>query len=146
MPLEVSSALPDPDPADCVFCGIVAGRVPSVPVAEDERTVAFLDVNPASRGHTLVVPRRHARDLLAVDAGDLAACAVAAQRVAGLLVERLGAAGINVVNACGRAAGQSVPHLHLHVLPRYADDALPVPFTAQPADPDELAATGALLR
>ncbi|MHA3703732.1 HIT family protein [Jatrophihabitans sp. YIM 134969] len=138
--------MPDPDPADCIFCGIVAGRLPAVRVDEDELTVAFLDVNPATRGHTLVVPRRHARDLLAVDAADLAACAVGAQRVAAVLVERLGAAGVNVVNACGRAAWQSVPHLHLHVVPRYADDPLPLPWQPQPADPGDLAAVGALLR
>lgn len=74
---EVPSALPDPDPADCVFCGIVAGRLPSTRVAEDDRTVSFLDINPATRGHVLVVPRAHARDLMAVDPADLAALGAA---------------------------------------------------------------------
>ena len=78
MPPGVPSALPDPSPADCLFCGIVAGRVPSLRIDEDERTVAFLDVGPATRGHTLVVPRAHARDLLAATDEDLAACLVAA--------------------------------------------------------------------
>jgi histidine triad (HIT) family protein len=142
----VPSALPDPDPADCVFCGIVEGRLPSVTVAQDERTVAFLDVNPATRGHLLVVPRGHARDLLAVDAEDLGACAVAAQALAGRLVERLGATGVNVLNACGRSAWQSVPHLHLHVVPRYDGDPLALPWHPRPADPAELARTGEQLR
>lgn len=143
---EVPSALPDPDPADCLFCGIVAGRLPSTRVDEDDRTVAFLDVNPATRGHLLVVPRRHARDLLAVDPGDLAACAVSARRLAARLVERLGATGVNVLNACGRSAWQSVPHLHLHVVPRYDGDPLQLPWHPRPADPAELTATGELLR
>ena len=139
------SALPDPDPADCVFCGIVAGRLPSTRVAEDERTIAFLDLAPATRGHLLVVPRAHTRDLLSAPADDLAACLLAAQRLADLAVQRLGATGVNVLNACGRSAWQTVPHLHLHVVPRYDDDGLRTPWTPTPADPDELAATAALL-
>ncbi len=142
---QVPSALPDPDPAQCLFCGIVAGRVPSLQVAADERTVAFLDVNPATRGHLLVVPRVHARDLLAVDPADLAACAVAAQGLAARLVERLGATGVNLLNACGRSAWQTVPHLHLHVVPRYDDDPLQLPWHPRPAAPEDLAAVRGLL-
>jgi len=129
----VPSALPDPDPQDCLFCGIVAGRVPSHRVAQDDRTVAFLDLTQATRGHALVVPRAHARDLLAVGPEDLAACALAAQALAGRLVERLGATGVNVLNACGASAWQSVPHLHLHVVPRYDGDGLREPWP--PASP-----------
>jgi histidine triad (HIT) family protein len=137
----VASALPDPDPRDCLFCGIVEGRVPSFTVSQDERTVAFLDVNPATPGHLLVVPRRHARDLLAAPADDLAACITAAQQVAARLVERLGATGVNVVNACGQSAWQTVPHLHLHVVPRYDSDALQLPWLPSPAEPAELERT-----
>lgn len=143
--ISVPSALPDPDPRDCLFCGIVEERVPSFSVHKDERTVGFLDVNPATPGHLLVVPRRHARDLLTTTAEDLAACIATAQQVAGLLVERLGATGVNVVNACGRSAWQTVPHLHLHVVPRYDSDALQLPWLPTPAEPAELERTAALL-
>jgi histidine triad (HIT) family protein len=142
---EVPSALPDPDPADCLFCGIVEGRLPSSRVHEDERTVAFLDINPATTGHLLVVPRRHTRDLLSAPAEDLAACLGTAQHLAARLVERLGATGVNVVNACGATAWQTVPHLHLHVVPRYDDDPLQLPWRPEPADPGAVERTAALL-
>jgi histidine triad (HIT) family protein len=139
--IEVPSALPDPDPADCLFCGIVEGRLPSSTVHQDERTVAFLDINPATPGHLLVVPRRHTRDLLSAPGEDLAACLVAAQQLAARVVERLGATGVNVVNACGATAWQTVPHLHLHVVPRYDHDPLQLPWRPAPADPAEIART-----
>ena len=142
----VASALPDLHPEHCPFCGIIAGRLTARRILEDERTLAFLDVNPATHGHVLVVPRRHALDLLAVPTEDLAACAIAAQQVAALQVERLGAKGVNVFNACGRAAWQTVPHLHLHVVPRYDDDALRPPWLSRPASATELDATARALR
>ncbi len=133
-------------PADCLFCRIVAGELPSTRVDEDERTVAFLDIAPATRGHTLVIPRAHARDLLEVAPEDLAACAATAQRVAARMGERLGAAGVNLLNSCGAAAWQTVFHFHVHVIPRYADDPLRLPWVPEPGDPDEIAAAGAALR
>ncbi len=141
----VPTALPDPAPDECLFCGIVAGRVPSVRLAEDERTVAFLDAFPGARGHALVVPRAHARDLMAAPDEDLAACLVAAADLAARLVPALGATGVNVVNACGSSSGQSVPHLHLHVLPRYDDDAVPHPWTPRRASPEELQELGRVI-
>ena len=141
----VASALPDSDPEHCPFCGIIAGRLPARRIVEDERTLAFLDIKPATRGHVLVVPRRHALDLLAVPTEDLAACAITAKGVAALQVERLGALGVNVFDACGRAAWQTVPHLHLHVFPRYDDDALRPPWLPEPASPEELDATARAL-
>ena len=105
---------------DCLFCKIVAGELPATRVREDERTVAFMDINPATRGHLLVVPREHARDLLELPGEDLAACAAAAQELAARVSERLGADGVNLLNSCGRVAWQTVFHFHLHVIPRYA--------------------------
>jgi histidine triad (HIT) family protein len=125
---------------NCIFCKIVAGELPATVVVEDELTVAFMDINPATRGHTLVVPRRHARDLLSIDPDDLCATAVAAQRLAGRMSERLGAAGVNVLNSCGAAAWQTVFHFHLHVIPRYADDPLRLPWAPAAGDTDEIAA------
>jgi histidine triad (HIT) family protein len=125
---------------ECLFCKIVAGELPATVVAEDERTVAFMDINPATRGHALVVPRNHAADLWSVDPEDLDACARAAQRLAVGMRERLGAAGVNVLNSCGAAAWQTVWHFHLHVVPRYPEDPLTLPWVPAPGDPQEIAA------
>jgi histidine triad (HIT) family protein len=131
---------------DCLFCKIIAGELPSQRVDEDERTVAFMDISPATRGHALVVPRNHATDLLAADPEDIAAVAVAAQRLAGRAVRQLGADGVNLLNSCGAAAWQTVFHLHMHVIPRYADDPLKLPWVPSQGDADEIAATAELLR
>ena len=124
---------------DCLFCKIVAGEIPSTRVNEDERTVTFMDINPATRGHLLVVPREHARDLLEIDPEDLAAVARAAQRIAQTMPDRLGADGVNLINSCGRAAWQTVFHFHMHVIPRYDADPLRLPWTPAPGDRDEIA-------
>ncbi|HET8559337.1 MAG TPA: HIT domain-containing protein [Marmoricola sp.] len=129
---------------DCIFCGIASGVAPATRIHEDDRTVAFMDIQPATRGHALVVPRVHASDLLEIGADDLAACAATAQHVAGLILRNLGADGVNLVNACGAAAWQTVFHFHLHVVPRYAGDPardnLRLPWVPTPGDPGEIAA------
>jgi histidine triad (HIT) family protein len=125
---------------DCLFCKIVAGDIPSVRVHEDERTVGFMDINPATRGHLLVVPREHATDLHDIDPEDLKACAMAAQALAGRVRDKLGADGINLLNCVGSAAWQTVFHFHLHVIPRYENDPLRLPWHPQPGDRDEIAA------
>jgi histidine triad (HIT) family protein len=135
----------DRDP-DCLFCKIVAGEIPSQRIDEDERTVAFMDISPATRGHALVIPRRHAANLLEIEAEDLAATVAAAQRLARTAVERLGADGVNLLNSCGSAAWQTVFHFHIHVIPRYEDDPLRLPWTPSPGDSDEIAATADALR
>jgi histidine triad (HIT) family protein len=124
---------------DCLFCKIVAGEIPSTRIYEDDRTVAFMDINPATRGHVLVVPREHARDVLSIDPDDLTAVVLAAQRIAALVPDRLGADGVNLLNSCGRAAWQTVFHFHVHVIPRYAGDPLRLPWTPEPGDRDEIA-------
>ena len=106
---------------DCIFCRIIAGAIPSRRVYSDDRAYAFLDVGPWHRGHTLVVPRRHVPDLITGDPA-LTEIAPAVETVARLLVERLGADGVNVLSSSGAAAGQEVFHLHVHVVPRYAGE------------------------
>ncbi len=130
---------------DCIFCKIVAGELPATKVHEDDRTIAFMDINPWARGHTLVIPKAHSRDLGEIDADDLAACAATAQRIALRQRERLGADGVNLLNAFGAAAWQTVFHFHLHVIPRYEGDPLRLPTTPRQAEPDELAAVAAEL-
>lgn len=131
---------------DCLFCKIIAREIPAQIIDENERTVTFMDINPATRGHALVVPRCHAANLLEVDADDLAATALAAQRLAQRVTERLGADGVNLLNSCGSAAWQTVFHLHIHVIPRYADDPLRLPWIPTAGDSDEIAAAAAELR
>jgi histidine triad (HIT) family protein len=134
---------------ECLFCGIVAGAVPSVRIAEDDLTYAFMDVNPGSDGHLLVIPKRHSRDLLDIQADDLAAVTLAAQRIARAAIAELGAEGVNLLNCCGADAWQTVFHFHLHVVPRYVDkskDRLVLPWLPGiRGDMDVIAALGGRL-
>ncbi|HEX4187697.1 MAG TPA: HIT domain-containing protein [Solirubrobacteraceae bacterium] len=125
---------------DCIFCKIVAGELPATIVDEDDRTIAFMDINPATRGHALVIPRSHSADLLSVDAEDLTAAAIAARRLAARAKERLRADGVNLVNSCGAVAWQSVFHFHIHVIPRYEDDPLRLPWVPAAGDAEQIAA------
>lgn len=130
----------------CIFCKIVTGELPARVLAEDEQTLSFLDINPATRGHALVIPKAHSTDLLEIGGEDLAAVVLAAQRLAAEVKQRLGADGVNLINSCGSAAWQTVFHFHVHVIPRYADDPLRLPWTPEPGDAGELDATANLLR
>jgi histidine triad (HIT) family protein len=125
---------------DCIFCKIVAGELPATIVAQDDCTLAFMDINPATRGHVLVIPRNHTPDLLSIPPEELAAVTSAAQRVGRRVKQRLRADGLNLINSCGAAAWQTVFHFHLHVIPRYASDSLRLPWTPAPGDPSEIAA------
>lgn len=128
------------DASDCIFCAIVAGDAPATKIDEDEHTLAFMDIAPAARGHALVIPKRHAADVLEIDPEDLGHTMRAAQRLAGRMKERLGADGVNLLNACGAAAWQTVFHFHVHVIPRFDDDPLRLPWIPGPGDRDAIAA------
>lgn len=130
---------------ECIFCTIVAGDMPATIVDEDDRTLAFMDISPATRGHVLVIPREHVSDLHEIDPEDLKAVAATAQRVAAKARDRLGADGVNLLNSTGAAAWQTVFHFHVHVIPRYADDPLKLPWVPARGDMDEIAAAGAQL-
>jgi len=132
--------------ADCLFCKIVAGELPATIVAESERALAFADINPATRGHTLVIPRAHARDVQDIGEADLAATIALAQQVAHGARERLGADGVNLLNSSGAAAWQTVFHFHIHVIPRYEGDPLRLPWVPSPGDGEQIAAAAAALR
>lgn len=124
---------------DCVFCEIVAGRLPSDVVAEDDTTLAFMDIDPGSEGHLLVIPKAHSVDLLSVPQEDLIATTLVAQRIAKAMHEQMGAEGVNLLNCCGSVGWQTVFHFHLHVIPRYSDksrDRLELPYEpGSPSDP-----------
>ena len=131
---------------DCLFCKIAAGELPSEIVQEDEHTIAFMDLNPWTRGHALVIPRTHSRNLYEVQDQDLGRASAAAKRLALTMRERLGCAGVNLLNCCEPAAWQTVFHLHLHVIPRYDDDPLQLPVRPRQAEGEELAQVAAELR
>ncbi len=107
---------------DCVFCRIIAGEIPSVRIDEDERTLAFMDIAPLVKGHALVIPKTHCDLLTSTPADELFACIAAVRRVAQAQMKALHPDGINIHQASGTAAGQVVPHLHFHVIPRFSDD------------------------
>ena len=131
---------------DCLFCGIVAGDVPAQILDSDDHTVAFMDINPATRGHALVVPRTHSKDLLEISDTDLGNTMVAARRLAERMREVLKPDGFNLLNSCGSSAWQTIFHFHVHVIPRYEDDPLKLPWVPGPGDEGEIAAVAEELR
>lgn len=131
---------------NCLFCGIVAGTIPSQQIAENDKAIAFMDINPGTRGHLLVIPRAHSTDLRDCAAEDLTAATLLAQSLVSRVIDRLDADGANVLSCIGAEAWQSVFHTHLHVIPRYQDDPLQLPWHPTPGNSDEIAATAATLR
>lgn len=130
----------------CIFCKIVAGEIPAHRVYEDEDTIAFLDILPASRGHSLVVPKQHAGTLFDISPASLAAVSAASQTVARILRQKLACDGMNVFQNNGAAAGQEVPHYHVHLLPRWTGQAASLGRRGAPDDPQALARLAAELR
>lgn len=131
---------------DCIFCSIAARTGPAEVVEADDRAIAFLDIAPATRGHTLVIPRDHSDNLLEIDPEDLAHVAKMAQSIARRMPDALGCDGVNLLNSCGAAAWQTVFHFHMHVIPRYADDPLQLPWIPKEPQFEGLPAVAELLR
>jgi histidine triad (HIT) family protein len=131
---------------DCIFCKIAAGEAPAQIVYEDEHTVAFMDLRPWTRGHALVIPRRHSRNLYDIEDEDLARTAQSAKRVALRARDALDCDGVNLINSSERAAWQSVFHFHVHVIPRYENDPLRLPGRPMDVGEDELAEVAKQLR
>ena len=131
---------------DCIFCKVLAGEIPSEPVYEDEHTMAVMDINPWTRGHVVVFPRKHATNLFEIEDEELERVAVAAKRVATLVREGLDPDGVNLLQSNGRAAWQTIFHLHVHVIPRYDDDPLELPIHPERAEPEELATVAKEIR
>ncbi len=109
---------------DCIFCKIIAGEIPSYKVYEDEFTLAFLDINPTNPGHTLVIPKKHFANVEEIDEEILCQVIKAVKKVGESIKKNLGAPGYNIMENNDPAAGQIVPHLHFHVVPRISDDGL----------------------
>ncbi len=122
----------------CLFCRIVDGSIPSTRVYEDEAVVAFLDLHPTTTGHTLVIPRKHSAAILDTDPAVLQVLLPSIQRVARGICKALQVDGFNVHQNNGSVAGQVIPHLHFHIIPRRPDDGLhPWPDMTNPPDDRE---------
>jgi len=125
--------------SECLFCKIVEGSIPSHKVFEDENTYAFLDIFPANRGHTLVIPKKHCKDIFEADRATYSAVAATAKTVADLLHTKLEPEGVTIFQMNGEAGWQSVFHLHMHVIPRWSQDQLHKPWDIAPATDADLA-------
>ncbi|MEA2479817.1 MAG: histidine triad family protein [Thermoleophilaceae bacterium] len=131
---------------DCIFCAIVAGDAPATKVDEDEHTIAFMDIHPWTRGHALVIPKRHAANIWEISDDDLHHVMAAAKRLALRMRETIQPDGINILNSTNKAAWQTVFHFHVHVIPRYEDDPLQLPTQPKEGHKDEIAAVSEQLR
>ena len=132
--------------ADCVFCKIRDGQIPSTKIHEDERTLAIMDINPLNQGHCLVLTKAHAPTLFEADAADLQAAITAAKRVAIAIRTALKPDGLNMLQANGAAAFQSVPHFHLHLIPRWTDDKKGFDWPLVPGKREDVVAAGEKIR
>ncbi len=119
--------------SDCIFCKIAAKEIKSAVIYEDEAAIAFMDVNPASPGHTLVIPKKHAATIDEMSADELGNLFRAVSKVAAAVKKALNPEGINILQNNGSAAGQVVPHVHVHIIPRHSGDGLMTPWTPHPA-------------
>lgn len=131
---------------NCIFCKIAAGKIPSNTLYENDSFRVILDIAPAAKGHAIVLPKAHMADLFAMDA-DIAATALPViTKVAGALKEALSCDGINLMQNNGKAAGQTIFHLHFHIIPRFHDDGLTIPGQTTTYDEGEAEALAAKVR
>ena len=130
----------------CVFCAIVDGTAPSETVYADEHTVAFMDINPATDGHLLVIPRPHVRDLWEITEERASRVMTATVRIAAAIRTALRPDGVNILHATGAAAFQTVYHFHLHLVPRYLGDPLKLPWVPRPGDRTKIAEVAGKIR
>ena len=129
---------------DCVFCAICAGELPSFKVYEDELVLAYLDINPFTKGHALVIPKSHTQGLLDTSDETLAAVVARVKKVAAHLKDALPCDGFNILQNNGEAAGQTVKHLHFHIVPRYGKE--PIAFVSHEGNMDDLRALAERVR
>ncbi|AMM40103.1 HIT family hydrolase, diadenosine tetraphosphate hydrolase [Candidatus Desulfofervidus auxilii] len=124
---------------DCIFCKIIQGEIPATKVYEDEKVLAFMDINPLNDGHTLIVPKRHAETIFEIDPQDLIATIKVAQKLAIAIKKALDSDGMIVVQLNNKAAGQMVPHLHIHLIPRWENDGLQIgKWEMKPGDMEKI--------
>ena len=131
---------------DCVFCKLRDGQIPSMRIFEDEKTLAVMDINPLNSGHCLVITKSHAATLFEAEVADLQAAIASAQRVACAIRDGLKPDGLNLLQANGAAAFQSVPHFHLHLIPRWNNDGKGFDWKLVPGNREQIIKVGERLR
>jgi histidine triad (HIT) family protein len=131
---------------NCIFCKIIAGEIPCFKLFEDAETLAFMDINPVHDGHALVIPKAHSTNVFLIAPEDFAAAARTAAKIAKAVNAAVQADGINLMQANGEGAGQSVGHVHLHIIPRRNDDGLLFNWDPKPGDRGHIAALAARIR
>ena len=132
---------------DCIFCKIINGEIPAVKVLDEELVVAFMDISPSSKGHMLVVPKNHAENIFEIPESDLATLIKAVKKCAGAAKDVLRADGVTILQLNGKASDQIVPHLHIHVIPRWENDGLSVStWEMKPGDMEEIQAIARKIR
>lgn len=129
---------------NCIFCAIAAGEIPCFKVYEDSQVLAYLDINPFAKGHVLVIPKQHFKGLVDTEDQALANLIVQVKKIAAHVTARLGCDGFNVLQNNGEAAGQSVHHVHFHIIPRWAGD--PLTFENTKGDMEALKALAEQIR
>lgn len=133
--------------SDCIFCKIAAGEIPSTRIYEDEKLIAFMDINPIARGHCLIIPRDHHATLYDMPDDLLGDLSVLAKKIGSALVKSLEADGLNLIQSNGRAASQIIDHFHMHLIPRIVGDELNVAnWQMIPAAPEELIKTADIIK
>ena len=131
---------------DCVFCRIIHGKEPSAKVYEDELVVAFLDINPINPGHTLVVPKRHVEYFDQLSDDEAVRMAIVVRRLAKAIIKAVKAHGYNILSNNGVVAGQRIPHLHIHIIPRFKGDGYRFLCKGKPANLSELSKIASKIR
>jgi len=127
---------------DCIFCKIINGEIPAVKVLDEQKVLAFMDINPLAQGHMLVIPKKHAENILDISEDDLAAVINAVKRCAKAAKAELKAEGITILQLNGKASDQVVPHLHIHIIPRWKNDGLSISnWEMKPGDMEEIKKT-----
>ena len=130
---------------NCIFCKLANGEIPSATIYEDEDFRVFLDLNPASRGHALIVPKEHFADLFELDEEHCRKALALAKKIGARMKEKLGCDGLNLVQNNGEAAGQTVFHFHMHLIPRYEADGVGISWKPGSLTPEASAELTALL-
>jgi histidine triad (HIT) family protein len=131
---------------DCVFCKLRDGQIPSMKIYEDDLTIAFMDINPINSGHCLIITKAHAANLYEAEVTDLQAAMATAQRVATAIRDGLKPDGLNMLQANGPAAFQSVLHFHLHLIPRWNNDGKGFDWKLVPGNREQIMKVGERLR
>ena len=123
---------------NCIFCKIANGSIPSKTIYEDEKFRVILDLGPATKGHALILPKEHYADIYEIPEETIGDAMKLAKKMAGLMTDKLGCDGFNIVQNNGEAAGQTVKHFHIHLIPRYKDDGQHILWEPGEVSQDEL--------